>query len=158
MSNQKTPAPPSPIAKFFFSESGVTVKALFDNIRNYLISATLFTIAIVVGRRLEFGSPEPLEKIMVHAGYFACWLLAIVSLLLNLGQSLVMLFTALETAILRIESRPGSRLAQLVLFAVVMGVTAATLLLSFSLFLVLAVNFIIGILHPNGISRGSLGL
>jgi len=87
--------------RFLFIERELSVKATFDNIRNYLICASLFVIAILSTRRLALDSQDPFVLVFVWCGVGAIWVLSIACLLLNLGQSIIMLSFGAESLLQR---------------------------------------------------------
>lgn len=94
--NQSTPSK-EPLTKFLFSEA-LTVKAVFDNIRNYLICTTLFVIAVSINKVLTSKTGDFPDSLILNGSRYAIWVLAAIALVLNVGQTAAIIGAFFEGA------------------------------------------------------------
>jgi len=81
---------------FLLSER-VSVKTLFDNIRNYLICTALFAVALSFGKVID-GKSFTQYSLVINSAHIIIWILAVIATLLNVFQTAAIIGVFFERA------------------------------------------------------------
>jgi hypothetical protein len=118
------------LARFLLPEPGLSLKLVFDNLRNYIVAAWIYAVArwpIPTDGATQAFIKHHLQVDLLSIGKALIFVLAFVCLLFNLAQSVVITLRVFEIGMAHVVGVPAQPSARCVHWLTLMVVYAGTI-------------------------------